>query len=208
MRREANLDKPSDVPKGEEWPQEDALTSADFDEERLTSAYADHFNELASSLRSLYGAGPPDPDDIVQQAFVRVSQRATGRSIKNLKNYLWITARNLMVSAMRAETSYQRAVSNFAQTMLEADEDPLDPERVLLAKRKVELIFDCLRQMPERRRTIFILCRIEGLTPAEAGRRCGVSRSSAVRHVAIAINQIVEALSAPDQTSFSKGGTS
>ena len=156
--------------------------------------YRRYFATLASNLRATYGAGPPDPEEVAQRAFDRLLARESLDDIADLEGFVWICARNVIMSEKRAERVRQNNKEQVALRFFGATCDEFDPERVLMAKEQLALVMEALEAMPERRRRIFMLNRVHGLTPEQAGRRCGVSRSSAVRHIAVATAIIAETL--------------
>ena len=162
----------------------------------LAELYRQYFDELSDSLRATYGNGPPDPEDVAQHAFERLGRRMDEAPPERPKGFLWICARNIIMDAKRAERVRHRNGSEVENRFFVGSSDSLDPERVFMAGEQLRLVEDVLRQMPKRRRQIFVLARVHGLTPAAAGKRVGVSRTSAVRHIALATEEIAKALAA------------
>lgn len=162
--------------------------------EALKRLHQRYFKKLIGGILTTYGAGPPEPEEIAQRTFTKLSEKQNLHTIKDLEGYAWITARNFILSekrAMRVRADYAQAISGGTAHIAC---DNLDPERVLIGRGEIETVAEVINQMSERRRAIFLACRIEGITPEAAGRRLGVSRSSAVRHVAVATAMISEAL--------------
>lgn len=160
----------------------------------LSELYQRCYLKLVASIKSTYGNGPPEPEDLVQQAFIKLHQRGSLDDIKDLEGYVWIAARNSLISFKRAQRTQSKNEDEIKHRFWPSQCDNLDPERVFISERDTKLVLDAIEQMPERRREIFLLHRVEGMTPAQAGAKCGVSRSSAVRHIAIATATISEAL--------------
>lgn len=164
-------------------------------ENAFTRFYHRFFGKLAAGLESTYGAGPPDPEEVAHQAFLKLSERGNLSEIRDMEGFVWVTAHNQMRSELRA----LRVRESYAETtILEAQCDTFDPERVLGGKQEVAIVEETLRTMSERRRGIFIANRIDGLTPEKAGALFGVSRTAAMRHIANASAAIAEALSRSD----------
>lgn len=160
----------------------------------LSAFYDAYYSDLLKGLRSTYGAGPPDPEDVAQQAFLKLAEAPDLDTIRSLENYVWICARNVYLSEKRAYGVRARNRQEVTRRMFGSTCDEFDPERVLNARQQIDVVMDTLSKMPERRQQIFLLNRVHGLTPAEAGRRCGVSRTAAVRHIAIATSTLATAL--------------
>lgn len=62
--------------------------------------------------------------------------------------------------------------------------DDSTPERIIKAREQLQAINELLVKMPEKRRRALVLHRIDGLSVAEVGRRLGISRTAAAKHVA------------------------
>ncbi|MEM1052085.1 MAG: sigma-70 family RNA polymerase sigma factor [Pseudomonadota bacterium] len=162
---------------------------------RLDKLYRDFSADLTSALRSTYGTGPPDPDEVVQKAFAKLSGHRALNRIKDLKSYIWITARNLMLTDLRAQSTRSRHAQQHLLLGSGNECDDFDPERVLIAREQLGIVMDTIKGLPERRRKIFLAKRVDGLSAEAAGRKYGVTRTAAVRHIAIATEEIDKALS-------------
>lgn len=152
--------------------------------------------KLTVWLEREFGSGPPQPEDVVQHTFAKLAARGDLRSIKYLETYAWTTAINFVRDEKRTQSVAENYLNEQRNGFWKDEHDEFDPERILQAKDELKIVADALQSMPERRRTIFMANRFEGLSQEEAGRRAGVSRNAAVRHIAIATDQIVEALAA------------
>lgn len=168
------------------------------------SLYRRYFKKLVAGLRASYGAGPPDPEDIAQTAFEKLGRRGRLDDIQDPEGYLWIAARNTVLTEKRREMVRNANEDEVSRHFFGESCDTFEPQRVLSAKQQLKLVMDTLHHMPERRRRIFILNRVHGLSPAKAGQRCGVSRTAAVRHIAIATQLINEALLAPEHSAVAE----
>ncbi|MEM9085020.1 MAG: sigma-70 family RNA polymerase sigma factor [Pseudomonadota bacterium] len=160
----------------------------------LAALYQSYFDQLVAGLRATYGGGPPDPSDIAQRTFEKLSARGGLNGIDDPEGYTWIVARNLMMTELRSQSVRARHATDAQSSHPVAACDELDPERVLIAKDDLEVVMSTLREMPERRRNIFLAKRVEGMTAEAAGAKFGVSRTAAIRHIAIATAAISEAL--------------
>jgi RNA polymerase sigma-70 factor (ECF subfamily) len=161
----------------------------------IASLYKRYFDELVRDLRSVYGAGPPDPEDVAQQSFEKLNGQKHPELTGNPEGFLWVCSRNIIMTAKRAERVRTKNTTELSRRYFGSTCDTFDPERVYIAKERLGIVTKTLEMMPERRRRIFLLNRVHGLTPEQAGAQCGVSRSSAVRHIALATAQIAENVS-------------
>ncbi|MEO0412512.1 MAG: sigma-70 family RNA polymerase sigma factor [Pseudomonadota bacterium] len=150
---------------------------------QIERIYEAHARPLTTALRAAYGSGPPDPEDAMQQAFRNVIERGDLSTIKNLKGFLWITARNIVLASKRADAVRTRYDYEVEELFFPMKGDKSTPERISLVKDQLRVISEALRKMPKRRRRAVFLHRVEGLSFAEIGRQLGISRQNAARHV-------------------------
>ena len=164
-------------------------SQADVPSEVL-ALYEEYAGELAASVRRMFGDGPPDPEDVAQEAFQRVILKGDLSSIRNLKAFIWRTARNLVLK--EKQTTERRAAREFEvrQYLFPAEGDDSTPEGIISAREQLNAINEALGKMPEKRRRALILHRLEGLTVAEVGRRLGIGRTAAAKHVARAAAEL------------------
>ena len=156
----------------------------------VTALYKAYAGRLAASLRKTFGNGPPDPEDVAQQAFQKLIERPDRSDIRDLRAFLWRTARNTFLKAIRKEAVRTRYDFEVENLFFPARGDDSTPERVLEVKEELEAINEALRQMPEKRRDAFLLHKVEGLTVVEVARRLKISRTPAQKHITRAAQQI------------------
>ncbi|MEO0463233.1 MAG: RNA polymerase sigma factor [Pseudomonadota bacterium] len=154
---------------------------------------------LTSWIEREFGGGPPYPEDILQQTFAKLAERDNLEKVEHLDSYAWVTAINCVRSEQRAARVAESYLQERQQGFWNEGLDEFDPERVLRARQELDIVAKTLQQMSSRRRTIFMAARFEGLSQDEAGKKAGVSRNAAVRHIAIATDLLTKALA--------KGGT-
>lgn len=168
---------------------------------RLVSVFERLHNKLKGWLEREFGGGPPYPEDVVQQTFAKLAARGDLSEVRNLEAYAWTTAINQVREEKRAQIVADSYANDRRNGVWGTEVDEFDPERVMRARQELEIIAETLENMSERRRSIFMACRFEGLSQEEAGKRAGVSKSAAVRHIAIATEMIVAALCDGDPSS-------
>ena len=162
---------------------------------KIDRLYRDHWVALVGSLRRTFGDGPPDPDDIAQQAFQKLIERDRLSDIRSIKGFLWRTARNLMINAKRSRSTRTRYDFEIEHLYFPSRGVNSTPEAVLSANEELQAINEVLRAMPEKRRRAFILHRVEGLSVSEVARRLRLSRSPTDRLIRRAAEDIQMRLS-------------
>ncbi len=102
-----------------------------------------------------------DAEDITQEVFVRVHRKLSSfRGDGSFEGWLYRITRRV---ALRTRHQARPAVSGTTQ-----DVYLTDPGARVDRQRLIELIVAMSRVLPLRQREVFILCDIEGRTPAEA----------------------------------------
>ena len=157
---------------------------------RLADVSAKDMRELSVSLRDRYGSGPPDPDDVAQEAYRRVLERGDVSSIRNMKAFLWRTARNLIFDALKSANARSKYDYEVEQMFFPLKGDVSSPEVVIIAREQLKTINDLLETMPKTRRRAILLYRVDRLSKTEIARRLKISRTMVHKHIAVASAQI------------------
>lgn len=112
--------------------------------------------------RMFHMLGPrSDLDDAVQDALVEIA-RALPRF--EARSSLRTFATRIVV-----RTAYRHFGRAKEQPLeLVAVADVVDPESRAASREALRRLYRCLAELPEKRRVAFVLCCIEGMTPAEA----------------------------------------
>jgi len=158
----------------------------------MDSLYARHWSELCHYIRQRFGPGPPDPEDVVQDAFMRFAAIGDREIIDNPRAYLFRTAHNIRVDEHRRLALRRTGPTD---TKARPDSDDLTPERVLEGRERLEILARCLRAMPAARRRSFLCNRLQGLSCAAIARMTGYSESAVKKHIDVALRDLEAALS-------------
>ena len=149
----------------------------------VAALYNEYAGQMSANLRRTYGDGPPDPNDAVHQAFEKLLERGDHASIRNLKAFVWRTARNIILYNRRSSAARRKYDFDVEQLFFPLKHDVSTPESILIARDQLAEVNRVLARMPRKRRMAVILHSVEGLSVAEAARRLGISRSTAAQHV-------------------------
>ncbi|MCY1646625.1 sigma-70 family RNA polymerase sigma factor [Caulobacter sp. SL161] len=154
--------------------------------------YAEDWQDLCVFLRARFGRGPPDPEDVAQQAFVKLGERPADQEHENPRGFVFRVAINLARNALRRQLRAYHLVSASAPA-LEPDAEP-DAERALIAKQELDLLKGVVRAMPPRHRRFLTANRVAGLSFAEIARQNAVSEALVRKTVAEAVAACQRAL--------------
>ena len=149
----------------------------------LDRLFKSHWVELRNVIAARYGAGPPEPEDIVQAAFAQVAALEQPETLDNPRAFLYRTAHNLYVDHRRRMATQRKFVVEAENREVTDPGYELPTERVLIGQEDYRLIEAAILQMPVRRRQCFLLHRLHGLSYAEIGRRVGMSGVAVQKNV-------------------------
>lgn len=141
--------------------------------DQLDTLYRLYHEMVRRYVARRFGAGPPDPEDVVQVAFENYASSAERAPIDNPRAFLIRTARNYVIDQRRRQAvraDYARDVQATAD-----GSDDLDAERVLESRQRWAAIETAIAGLDERSRQFLLMSRIHGLSSAEIARRAGCS---------------------------------
>jgi RNA polymerase sigma factor (sigma-70 family) len=139
--------------------------------------------------------------DLRQEVYVRVYEAATKHIPEKPKQFVFATARNLLIDRVRKAQVIPFEIASDLETLEVAGEDP-GPDRVVMARDELRQMRNALDKLQPRWREAIILGRIEGLSRREIAQRMGVTEFTAAQYLTLAISALIEVLS--DDTTIEK----
>jgi RNA polymerase sigma-70 factor (ECF subfamily) len=134
-----------------------------------------------------------DIDDVIQEAYCRLSALDRFEAIDRPDGYFFSIARNLLASQLRrAKIVTIEAVAEI-EALSPFDEAP-SPERRASARTELARIREIIAAMPDRRRRIFEMRKIEGLPQREIAERLGISVSVVENEAAKGVRWVMAVL--------------
>ncbi|MCI1837430.1 MAG: RNA polymerase sigma factor [Achromobacter ruhlandii] len=160
------------------------------DVERL---YAAHAERLRRYLFLKTGEAELSAD-LVQDCFARLlAHQEDIPSDGSALAYLYAIVNRLLIDHRR--NHHQSRTDMAADDLLEGVRDPrAAPDVHAHVRRQLARLAATLAELPPRTRQIFRLCRVEGLSHAEAARYLDISPSSVQKHLAMALELMRERL--------------
>jgi RNA polymerase sigma-70 factor (ECF subfamily) len=131
----------------------------------------------------MLGGVSSEAEDIVQEAFVRLHRqvmRQGAGSVRHLNTWLFRTAHNLTLDALRRQARHKRAAEALTETAQTAEEraaDEMDALSEVLRREAREAALRELAKLDEEQRQVVLLKVIQGMTLREAAEVVGVSIS-------------------------------
>lgn len=136
---------------------------------------------------------PDDLEDIIQEAYCRISSLDDIGHIRSGRAYLFTTARMLVLERIRRS----RVVSLETVTEIEnlniIGDDP-SPERVTAGRRELALVRRLIEGLPDRCRRVFELRKIEGLPQRAVAEVMGLPEHTVENDVVKGLKLILKAL--------------
>lgn len=128
----------------------------------------------------------PDSKDLLQNTFLKVwENRRTLDYSKNVESYIFTISRNLLYNHFRAKT-YQR----LSDIEIDSLQLSLSEEFILEGKEMWDRYAKVLKEIPQRRREIFLLSRVENLSYKEIAEKMGISENTVDTQIRRALNFI------------------
>ena len=157
----------------------------------LDALYARHWAALCSYIKKHFGPGPPEPEDVAQDAFMKFAAIVDRNAIENPRAYLFRTAHNVLVDEHR-RLALRRTKGGHAEASSVSEDRT--PERVLVGRERLEILSRSVRAMPAARRRSFLFNRMQGLSCAQIARMTGYSESAIKKHIDLALKDLEAAL--------------
>ncbi len=145
----------------------------------------------ASLLSFLKSKGTPgdDAEDLLQTAFLIIwEKREDIRPDRSLRSFLYTIAYNRMLNLFRGR---KKQDPEYAYKLSDSGSNP---EETAGNRQALEAMHKALEVMPEKRRRVFELCYLQGLSYKEAAEALGVAQKTVENHMALALKELRTAL--------------
>ena len=128
--------------------------------------YRTHAASLVSWLRRRFGEGPPEPEDIAQSTFAKLSDLHSVDHIDNFRAFLFAMASNIAVSAIRSNIRARKFLDDELSNV-GGQIEKITPLRVYEAKQALQRLSIAFEGLTKRQQEIVIRSRLYGQTYAE-----------------------------------------
>jgi RNA polymerase sigma-70 factor, ECF subfamily len=124
--------------------------------------------------------------DIAQEAFMRLWDCRGRESPRCLRAYLFRITRNLGLDHVKTRRTRRRLL----QLNQPGRRGPARPDEILQRDRVTASVQRAIRELPERRREVFTLTYLQGLSYAEAAEVLGISPKTVQNQMSAALAQL------------------
>lgn len=146
---------------------------------QLLTLFLAHRGALVTYAKGILG-DHARAEDVVQEAYLRLTDAAGTRAIDEPQGYLYRIVRNLAVDGKRRVLPVEAIADQLAL-------DRPSPEAEALHRDQLRIVNAALAELPERSRIALELHRLEGLKLREIAGRLGISITQAHTLVAEAV---------------------
>jgi RNA polymerase sigma factor (sigma-70 family) len=134
-----------------------------------------------------------DVEDLLQDIYVRLYESALKELPSQPRQFVFTTARNLLIDRVRAARIIPIEAAVDWETLNVAMDAP-GPDRVILAREELRLLQAALDRLPPRCREAIVLKQIEGLTRREIATRMGVGEETVKMHLTNGMRALADIL--------------
>lgn len=134
-----------------------------------------------------------DLEDVIQEAYCRISALKDVEHIRSGRAYLFKTARMVLLERMRRSKIVSIETVAEMDALGFATEEP-SPERVAIGRSELARVQALLNQLPERCRHIVELRKIQGLSQREVAHTLGITEHIVENEVARALRILMAAV--------------
>ena len=124
-----------------------------------------------------------DPDDVVQESYLKILKAKTTGKINSTKAYFFTIARNAALTVFRRGKIYSPIPVNELPESCIMEERP-DASEITHAHQRLDLAVEAIACLPPRCRQIFTLAALEHLSPPDIAARLGLSEATVYVQIA------------------------
>lgn len=138
--------------------------------------------------------------EVLQETYVRLQGMNEIGPLRSPKAYLFRIALNIASDRRRAEN--RRLTIAEVDSLLDIPDDRPDAARIVEDRSEINLLRRAIAELPERRRRILILSRIDGMSNRDIARQLGVTVRTIETDLKQAIEHCTERLKRPARNKF------
>lgn len=138
-------------------------------------------------------------DDIIQESFIALWENKDSiKPDKSIESFLFVIVRNRCLNYLKKQKLEEGKMDldnpEIAQLQYLYQLDFTDGENASLEEMLVVSLQKAVADLPEKRRNVFVKCKIEGMKQAEVAKELGISVKMVEKHIAKAKSTIHDEL--------------
>jgi len=120
-----------------------------------------------------------DVENMLQETYLKLwENRNTLDPDRNIETFIYAIARNMVIDIMRKRLHKQKYLEDLYNQLQRENRNSLDTIATVEYSELEKKIFDLIEQLPERRKLVFKLSRIDGLTYKEIAQELNISENT------------------------------
>jgi len=131
-------------------------------------------------------------DEALQDTWLRLARGGDVGAVRSPDTYLFRIALNVAADRRAAES--RRLSEIEVEAAIHMADDVIDPAKIVEARAEFATLKRALEDLPERRRAIFIMARVEEVAHEEIARRFGISPRMVEKELRRALDHCSERL--------------
>ncbi|WP_296520713.1 RNA polymerase sigma factor [Rhodoplanes sp.] len=147
--------------------------------------FVDRYDDLKARLTRRLGSADL-AGDAMQETWLRLARTESVGVVQSPNSYLFRIALNAAEDRSRTERR-QRLLPVEIESLLELPDPAPSPERIMSARSELEAFNAIVRELPERRREIFLAARVGNVPRQEIAERLGISRQLVTKELRLAL---------------------
>lgn len=165
----------------------------------LRSLLLTEYSELDRRLARRLGS-PEFASEVLHETYLRLETIKEIAEVRSPKAYLFRIALNIANDRRRAES--RRLTAEEVDDLLEIPDDQPNAARVIEDRSEMQVLQRAIAELPERRRRVLVLSRIEELTNREIAAQLGVTVRTVETDLKQAVEHCAERLKRPTRDKF------
>ena len=149
--------------------------------DRAITDSAHHYARLMRFVRARFRLGL-DADDVVQDAYLRLSQSAHRVMIRDTSGFLHKAARSVVCDRERARKVRQRVEAGDENVKFLPSLSP-SIEREIIARQQLAIVEKALAELSAKQRAAVVMHRFDRISHAEIAERLNISISMVEKHI-------------------------
>ncbi|MFV0248622.1 MAG: RNA polymerase sigma factor [Tenacibaculum sp.] len=149
----------------------------------LEKLYKKHYAKLFSFAKK-FSFTTLTADDIVQQTFLKIwENRSQLKDQVSFEKQLYTISKNTIINQLKRENRF----FSFDDITLVAESEDHKEQKSEESESKLNWLYEKIAEMPARRREIFELHKLQGLSHLEISKKLNISKSTISNHLYLAM---------------------
>lgn len=149
----------------------------------LNLLFKENWSGLTATLRRIYGAGPPDPEDVAQEAFSALAAIDDPEKIINPKAFLYKVAFNSALKSRQTVQKNNELIEDNCELDAQSCGPIFNPAEIFENQRDLQQLNVSFTALNDKQKTIIIASRLHGLTYQQIAEKTGWSLADISRQL-------------------------